>query len=187
MLEPINCSKVLKVWWGEWLSVIGEYLIWNAVSGEAGFRLVDYLLGCLACQPVNFEVVWVLINGDKKISVVQLEQVHADFLPWSCRYVVTGHWLISLLWLVTVVGAALGYVVFYFLVHVHARPVQSFSSSSQTALNANVTWVKFLCHFFTQRCRNDKSFTLKNKPVLHSELISKRKVVPYFDRNIFFP
>ena len=121
MLEPINCSKVLKVWW-EWLSVIGEYLIWNAVSGEVGFRLVDYLLGCLACQPVNLEVVWVVINGDKKISVVQLEQVHADFLPWSCRYVVADHWLFSLLWLVTVAGAALGYVVFYFLVH--ARPVQ---------------------------------------------------------------
>ena len=98
-------SKLLKLSTVElWAVVCGES-VWETISCQMRFQLVNNRSGCRRRQYIQLEEIRIAVSCNQVLGTIELEQVRRDALPWSCRYFVTFQRFFLLLWFVAVANA----------------------------------------------------------------------------------
>ena len=106
MFKVVLDSKLLKLSTVElWAVVCGES-VWETISCQMRFQLVNNRSGCRRRQYIQLEEIRIAVSCNQALGTIELEQVRRDALPWSCRYFVTFQRFFLLLWFVAVANAA---------------------------------------------------------------------------------
>ena len=76
----------------------------------------NYCTGTSCLDALNFIETTVVIDSDEKIFVSELKWIHCDFVPWSFRYFMGQHWLLTLFGLVCTAASIFADVISWFIV-----------------------------------------------------------------------